>query len=40
MFVVKFLSELGLIELRKTKNGREKTTPMVRYDKILLEIAV
>lgn len=37
---VKFLSEMGLIELRKTKNGREKTTPMVKYDKILLEIAV
>jgi predicted transcriptional regulator len=37
---VKFLSEMGLIELKKTKNGREKTTPMVKYDKILLEIAV
>lgn len=37
---VKFLSDMGLIELRKTKNGREKTTPMVKYDKILLEIAV
>ena len=37
---VKFLSEMGLIELRKTKNGREKTTLMVKYDKILLEIAV
>ncbi len=37
---VKFLSDMGLIELKKTKNGREKTTPMVKYDKILLEIAV
>lgn len=37
---VKFLSEMGLIELRKTKNGREKTIPMVKYDKILLEIVV
>jgi len=37
---VKFLSEMGLIELKKTKNGREKTTPTVKYDKILLEIAV
>ena len=37
---VQFLSEAGLIELKKTKTGREKTTPIVRYDKILLEIPV
>jgi len=37
---VQFLSEAGLIELKKTKNGREKTTPIVSYDKILLEIPV
>jgi predicted transcriptional regulator len=37
---VQFLSEAGLIELKKTKDGREKTTPIVRYDKILLEIRV
>ncbi len=35
-----FLAQAGLIELKKTKNGREKTTPMVNYDKILLEIPV
>lgn len=38
---VHYLAELGLIELEKGKsNGREKTTPMVKYDKILLEIRV
>lgn len=38
---VHYLAELGLIELEKGKsNGREKTTPMVNYDKILLEIPV
>lgn len=38
---VHYLAELGLLELEKAKtNGREKTTPMVKYDKILLEIAV
>lgn len=34
------LAELGLIELRKTKEGREKVMPLVNYDKILLEIPV
>ena len=38
---VHYLAELGLIELEKGKsNGREKTTPIVGYDKILLEIPV
>jgi len=37
---VKFLADAGLIELKKTKDGREKTTPMVNYEKILLEIPV
>jgi predicted transcriptional regulator len=37
---VQFLSEAGLIELKKSKDGRERTTPIVRYDKILLEIPV
>lgn len=35
---VQFLAEAGLLELKKTKDGREKTTPLVNYDKILLEI--
>jgi predicted transcriptional regulator len=35
-----YLADLGLIELEKTKDGREKTTPKVNYDKILLEIPV
>jgi len=37
---VHYLAELGLIELEKTKDRREKTTPIVNYDKILLEIPV
>ena len=37
---VQFLSEAGLIKLKKSKDGRERTTPIVRYDKILLEISV
>lgn len=38
---VHYLAELGLIELEKGKsNGREKTMPVVKYDKILLEIPV
>jgi predicted transcriptional regulator len=37
---VQFLAQAGLVELRKIKKGREKTTPMVKYDKIFLEIEV
>ena len=37
---VQFLAKMGLIELKKAKEGREKTTPIVKYDKILLEIPV
>lgn len=37
---VQFLAKMGLIELKKAKEGREKTTPVVNYDKILLEIPV
>lgn len=37
---VQFLARIGLIELEKTKGGREKTVPKVNYDRILLEIPV
>ena len=37
---VQFLAQMGLIELKKTKEGREKTVPKVNYDRILLEIPV
>lgn len=37
---VQFLAQMGLIELKKAKDGREKTTPQVNYDQILLEIPV
>jgi len=37
---VHYLSELGLIEIKKTKDGRQKTKPVVEYEKILVEIMV
>lgn len=37
---VQFLAQAGLIELKKTKDDRERTIPRVNYDKILLEIPV
>lgn len=37
---VQILAELGLVDLRKTKEGRERNTPVVNYEKILLEIQV
>ncbi len=37
---IHFLADIGLIELRKTKEGRERNTPVVNYEKILLEIPV
>lgn len=37
---VHYLSELGLIEIQKTKEGRQKTKPVVGYEKIMVEIRV
>jgi predicted transcriptional regulator len=38
---VRYLSDLGLIEIAKGKSdNRDKTMPIVRYEKIRLEIAV
>jgi len=37
---VQFPAQLGLIDLKKTKKGRERTTPTVNYEKIFLEIPV
>ncbi|MCX5807038.1 MAG: ArsR family transcriptional regulator [Proteobacteria bacterium] len=37
---VELLAGLGLIDLKKTKEGRERNTPVVNYEKILLEIQV
>lgn len=37
---VQYLTQVGFIEIKKTKEGREKTTPLVKYDKIFLEIPV
>ena len=35
-----YLEDIGLVELKKSKEGRDKTTPTVNYDKIQIEIAV
>ena len=37
---VHYLAQVGLLELEKAKEGREKTTPKVGYNKILVEIPV
>jgi len=37
---VHYLSELGLIEIQTTKEGRQKTKPVVEYEKIMVEIRV
>lgn len=37
---VQILAGLGLVDLKKTKEGRERNTPVVNYEKILLEIQV
>ncbi len=37
---LRYLSELGLVVLKKSKTGKEKTIPSVDYDKIRLEIGV
>jgi predicted transcriptional regulator len=37
---VQFLTDIGLVELKKTKEGRERNVPTVSYEKILLEIPV
>jgi predicted transcriptional regulator len=37
---IHFLSDLGLIEIKVSKDGRKKTTPKVNYQKILVEIPV
>lgn len=37
---VHFLSDLGLLDLRESKEGRKKSTPVVDYKKILVEISV
>lgn len=37
---VGYLEDIGLLEVKKAKKGRQKSTPSVNYDKILLEIPV
>jgi predicted transcriptional regulator len=37
---VNYLEDIGLLEVKKAKKGRSKSTPSVTYDKILLEIPV
>ncbi|WP_025209111.1 HVO_A0114 family putative DNA-binding protein [Hippea sp. KM1] len=35
---VKLLSELGLLELKKSKTDKERTKPVIEYDRIMIEI--
>ena len=37
---ITILEELGLIDIKRKKEGRKESTPTVNYDKINLEIAV
>ncbi|MEK6527801.1 MAG: hypothetical protein AABZ36_02810 [Nitrospirota bacterium] len=37
---VHFLSDIGLLDIKESKEGRKKTTPVVNYKKILIEIPV
>ena len=37
---VRFLANIGLLEIEELKDGRRKTRPKVNYQKILVEIAV
>lgn len=35
---VKLLSELGLLELKKSKTDKERIEPVIEYDRIMIEI--
>ncbi len=35
---IKLLSELGLVELKKSKTDKERVEPVIKYDKIMIEI--
>ena len=37
---IQCLADIGLVELKKTKEGRGRNTPIVNYEKIILEIPV
>lgn len=37
---VQYLTDMGFIELKKIKEGREKNIPSIPYDEILIKIAV
>ena len=37
---VRFLSQLGLIKLKKSRKEKKKNTPVVDYNKISLEISI
>lgn len=37
---VNYLESIDLLEVKRTTKGRSKSTPLVKYDKILLEIPV
>lgn len=37
---LEYLKQIGLVEIKRTKEKQERTIPQVKYDKIDLEIAV
>ncbi|MEK6539912.1 MAG: hypothetical protein AABZ21_04685 [Deltaproteobacteria bacterium] len=37
---LEYLKDIGLVEIKRTKEKKERTIPEVKYDKIDLEIAV
>ena len=37
---LEYLKDIGLVEIKRTKEKKERTIPQVNYDKIDLEIAV
>jgi predicted transcriptional regulator len=37
---IKFLEQVGLVDIKRNDEAEKEITPSVRYDKILFEIAV
>ncbi len=37
---LEYLKDIGLVEIKRTREKKERTIPEVKYDRIVLEIAV